>query len=44
MRTRISDGANGAIQVIGWAAIIIVMAMFLNVTGASIRECLANPR
>ena len=44
MRTRISDRAIATIQVIGWAGIMIVMGMFLTVIGASISDCLANPR
>src|SRR5437879_937328 len=44
MRTRISNRAIATIQAISWAAIVIVMGMFLTVIGASITECLANPR
>ena len=44
MRSRISNHAIATIQVISWAAIIIVMGMFLTVIGASITECLVNPR
>ena len=44
MRTRMSDRAIATIQVIGWAGIMIVMGMFITVIGASISECLANPR
>jgi hypothetical protein len=44
MRTRISDRTIATIHVIRWAGIMIVMGMFLTVIGASISECLANPR
>ena len=44
MATRISNRAIAAIQIIAGAAIKIVMAMFLTVIGASITECLVNPR
>jgi hypothetical protein len=44
MRARISNRAMVTIQLIGWAAIMIVMGMFLTVIGKSITECLANPR
>ena len=44
MRTKISNRAIATIQVIGWAAIVTVMGMFLTVIGAGITECLANPR
>lgn len=44
MGTRIANRAIITIQVMGWAAIIIVMGLFLTVIGASITDCLANPR
>jgi hypothetical protein len=44
MRTKISNRAIATIRVIGWAAIVTVMGMFLTVIGAGITECLANPR
>ena len=44
MGARIANRAIVTIQIIGWAAITIVMAMFLTVIGTSIAECLANPR
>ena len=44
MSLRIATRAIVTIQNIGWAAIIIVMGLFLTVIGTSITECLANPR
>jgi hypothetical protein len=44
MGARIANRAIVTIQIVGWAAIIIVMTIFLTVIGASITECLANPR
>jgi hypothetical protein len=44
MGAKIANRAVVTIQIIGWAAIIIVMAMFLTAIGTSITECLANPR
>ena len=44
MGARIANRAIVAIQIVGWVGIIIVMTIFLTVIGASITECLANPR
>jgi hypothetical protein len=44
MGAKIANRAVVTIQIIAWAAIIIVMAMFLTAIGTSITECLANPR
>src|ERR1700747_667372 len=43
MGAKIANRAIVTIQIIGWVAIIIVMAMFLTAIGTSITECLANP-
>jgi len=40
MGARIANRAVVTIQIIGWAAIIIVTGLFLTVIGTSITECL----
>jgi hypothetical protein len=42
MSTKIANRAIATIQIISWAAIVIVMGMIFTVIGISVTECLAN--